>query len=253
MKSKVIVALDVPKEDAALEIVDELGGNCAGYKIGKRLFTACGHGIVGKVIGRDGKVFLDLKYHDIPNTVAEASIEACNLGVSMFNMHALGGFEMMEKAVEDVAKHFENSMLIRPNMLAVTILTSSNFKTFARMGLVPASINDEDERKKWIKDLVVRLALMAKEAGMDGVVASPEEASMLREECGKGFLIVTPGIRPANADADDQVRIATPSAAIKNGADYLVIGRPIIGKPKGERLAALQAINAEVAQASAEM
>jgi orotidine-5'-phosphate decarboxylase len=171
----------------------------------------------------------------------------------MFNMHALGGFEMMKKAREDVAKYFENSKLIRPNMLAVTILTSSNFETFARMGLVPAGITDKDEREKWIKDLVVRLALMTKESGLDGVVASPQEASMIREACGEGFLIVTPGIRPAEADADDQVRIATPSGAIKNGADFLVIGRPIIGKPKGQRLAALEKINEEVDQALAEM
>jgi orotidine-5'-phosphate decarboxylase len=168
-----------------------------------------------------------------------ASVEAARLGVKMFNMHTLGGYEMMAMAMDALDKEFKGGE--RAKALGVTILTSSNEQTFRDMGLEFS-----------IPEMVVRLAKLAQRAGLDGVVASAQEAAMIRQACGKDFLIVTPGIRPAEASADDQVRIATPAGAIKNGADFLVIGRPIIGKPKGERLGALELINAEVETALAE-
>lgn len=260
-KGKVITALDVATRGEALEIVEELGGNCAGYKIGKRLFTACGSQLVDDVARLGGLVFLDLKYHDIPNTVAEASVEATNLGVAMFNMHAMGGLRMMQMAKDEVIAHVNkqgNGKLYPPLMLGVTVLTSHDYESLVDVGFFQGAYDHghpvelEKQKKIRMKGLVLRLAQLAQKAGLDGVVTSPQEAAMIRAECGKDFKIVTPGIRPAGADADDQVRIATPAGAIKNGADLLVIGRPIIGKPVGERLAALELINKEVQTALAE-
>lgn len=253
--SRVLVALDVDTQEDALGIAFELVNECAGVKVGKRLFTSCGPQLVKKVNKLGVSNFLDLKYHDIPNTVVEASVEAAKLGVKMFNMHTLGGLRMMGDAREAVEKHVsQNASLQLPKMIGVTILTSHGYESLVGIGILPElyiadPIQLEVEKKKRMSDLVLKLALLAKKAGLHGVVASPQETELIRKACGEDFLIVTPGIRPVGASVDDQVRIATPAGAIKNGADYLVIGRPIIGQPKGQRLEALRKINEEVALA----
>lgn len=212
-RNKIIFALDVN----GLTEIDRYAGMLAGkvgmFKVGKELFTACGPDAVRAVQRHGGQVFLDLKYHDIPNTVAKAMLEAARLGVQLANLHALGGAEMMETAASAVRKEFGND---RPRLLAVTILTSSTAETLRGVGI------DHP-----VQDMVVRLAKLAQEAGMDGVVASPQEIGLIRAVCGPDFLIVTPGVRPAFASADDQKRIMTPAEAVAAGADYLVIGRPI--------------------------
>ena len=212
-RNKIIFALDVN----GLAEIDRYAGMLAGkvgmFKVGKELFTACGPDAVRAVQRHGGQVFLDLKYHDIPNTVAKAMLEAARLGVQLANLHALGGAEMMETAASAVRKEFGND---RPRLLAVTILTSSTAETLRGVGI------DHP-----VQDMVVRLAKLAQEAGMDGVVASPQEIGLIRAVCGPDFLIVTPGVRPAFASADDQKRIMTPAEAVAAGADYLVIGRPI--------------------------
>jgi orotidine-5'-phosphate decarboxylase len=184
------------------------------FKVGKELFTSCGPAAVKAVQRHGGQVFLDLKYHDIPNTVASAMLEAARLGVQLANLHALGGAEMMETAVSAVHREFNDAE--RPRLLAVTILTSSTVETLRQVGIEHS-----------VQDMVVRLARLAKASGMDGVVASPLEIGLIREACGPDFLIVTPGVRPAFAAVDDQKRIMTPAEAVSSGADYLVIGRPI--------------------------
>jgi orotidine-5'-phosphate decarboxylase len=161
-------------------------------------------------------VFLDLKYHDIPNTVAKAAVEACKLGVRMFNVHALGGLEMMRTTVQEVNAYCTANNLERPIMLAVTILTSSTEETLRQVGI-----------DRPVTEMVPRLAALAQQAGCDGVVASPQEVELIRAVCGADFHIVTPGVRPAFAALDDQKRVTTPAAAIAAGASHLVIGRPI--------------------------
>jgi len=210
-KGKIFVALDVDSKEKALEIVEELQGLGACFKIGKQLFTSVGPDLVKEVVAMGEDVFLDLKYHDIPNTVAMAGVAAAKLGVKVFNVHAGGGRKMMEKVREELNK-LENP----PMVLAVTVLTS---------------MGEEDLNETGVKDSpggqVKRLALLAKESGMDGVVASPLEIELIREACGEDFKILTPGIRPSFASTDDQKRIATPKSALERGSDYLVIGRPI--------------------------
>lgn len=163
-----------------------------------------------------GEVFLDLKYHDIPNTVAMAGVEASRLGVRMFNVHALGGREMMNAAVSAVDRLYPRHSAGRPLLLAVTVLTSSTEETLRDVGI------DHP-----VADMVPRLAKLARDAGMDGVVASPREVGLIRQACGSDFVIVTPGVRPAEASLDDQKRVMTPGEALSAGADFLVIGRPI--------------------------
>jgi len=210
-RRKIIFALDVQTmaevESWSAKIADKVGM----FKVGKQIFTSSGPAAVHKIQEHGGEVFLDLKYHDIPNTVAMASVEAARLGVNLFNLHALGGYEMMAKTAEAVAKTGSGSRI-----LAVTILTSSNEATLKEIGIFLP-----------VPEMVVRLATLAKKAGIHGVVASPQEVSLIREACGPDFLIVTPGVRPVFAAADDQKRIMTPAEAVKAGADYLVIGRPI--------------------------
>ena len=191
-----------------------LSGSVGMFKIGKQLFTATGPAAVRKVQENGGNVFLDLKYHDIPNTVAMATLEAARLGVDLVNLHALGGYEMMATTMAALDKEFTGGS--GPKVLAVTILTSSTEETLRGIGIDHS-----------VADMVVRLALLAKKAGIDGVVASPQEIGQIREACGPDFLIVTPGVRPAFAAADDQKRIMSPGEAVACGADYLVIGRPI--------------------------
>lgn len=212
-QKKIIFALDVNGVAEIDGFASILSGRVGMFKIGKELFTACGREAVTAVQLHGGEVFLDLKYHDIPNTVARAMVEAARLGVKLVNLHALGGGEMMETAAAAVRKEFGDE---RPNMLAVTILTSSTAETLRQVG-----INEP------VDQMVVRLAKLAQECGMDGVVASPLEIGLIREACGPDFLIVTPGVRPGFAAVDDQKRIMTPAEAVRAGADYLVIGRPI--------------------------
>ncbi len=212
-RKKVIFALDVN----GLAEIDRYAGILAGkvgmFKVGKELFSATGPDAVRAVQRHGGQVFLDLKYHDIPNTVAKAMLESARLGVQLANLHALGGAAMMEAAATAVRKEFGDQ---RPRLLAVTILTSSTEETLRGIGIEHS-----------VQDMVVRLARLALDAGMDGVVASPLEIELIRAACGPDFLIVTPGVRPGFASQDDQQRIMTPSDAVKAGSDYLVIGRPI--------------------------
>lgn len=215
-KQRLIFALDVDTFAAAEQWVGRLHENVGLFKIGKQLFTKCGPEVVQMVQERGGEVFLDLKYHDIPNTVAKAAVEACKLGVKMFNVHALGGLEMMQKTVEEVDAYCAAAGIERPIMLAVTILTSSTEETLRGVGI-----------ERPVTEMVPRLAKLAKLAGFDGVVASPKEAELIRNACGEDFQIVTPGVRPSFAALDDQKRVATPADAIAAGATALVIGRPI--------------------------
>jgi orotidine-5'-phosphate decarboxylase len=208
-RERLIVAVDVPKADAASELVDRLAGRVGLFKLGSQAFTAAGPELVREVVGRGERVFLDLKFHDIPNTVAGAVASAAQLGVSLATVHGLGGRAMLEAAVGALPA-------MGTKLLAITILTSHDEATLGEIGVGGG-----------VSDSVKRLALLAKDAGMDGVVASPHEVALVREACGPGFLIVTPGIRPAGAASGDQARAATPAAALSAGADYLVVGRPI--------------------------
>lgn len=215
-KDRIIFALDVEHFHEAQRWVSLLKDRVGLFKVGKQLFTHSGPKVIDMINQKGQKVFLDLKYHDIPNTVAKAGEEATKHQVSMFNLHALGGLEMMRKTVEAsraVAKHLG---IPRPLILAVTILTSMNEETLKEVG-VQGPIAEE----------VGRLASLAQKAGVDGVVASPWEIEVIRQQCGEKFHIVTPGIRHPADKKDDQKRTLTPKEAIEAGADYLVIGRPI--------------------------
>lgn len=213
---KIIVALDYSTASEALRFVDEVTPDLCRLKIGKELFTAAGPEFVKKMVQRGFSVFLDLKFHDIPNTVAKACVAAADLGVWMVNVHCLGGRQMMELAARTLKERRYATHLI-----GVTILTSMDGEACKEVGLPP---NVEPE--------VERLALLAKESGLGGVVCSGQEATMLRKKCGKDFLLVTPGIRANDSPADDQQRTMSPQAAIAAGSDYLVIGRMITGHPQ---------------------
>ena len=234
-RERLIVALDVETAGEAESIVRELSGSVGAFKIGLQLFTAEGPAFVRRLVDSGAKIFLDLKFHDIPNTVAKASVEAARLGVWMFNLHASGGSEMMRRTIDEVAADCDKRSVIAPKIIAVTVLTSSNNETLNEIG-VGASTEDQ----------VLRLASLTKASGMDGVVASALEASAIRQNSNidSNFLIVTPGIRPLTATNDDQKRVMTPAEAIANGSDYLVIGRPITAAP--DRLNAVQDIVAEI-------
>jgi orotidine-5'-phosphate decarboxylase len=208
-RDRLIVALDVPAASDAAALVDALAGKVGMFKVGSQLFTAVGPDFVRALSARGEKVFLDLKYHDIPNTVASAVSAACQLGVSLITVHALGGQAMMEAAAGAMPA-------IGARLLAITVLTSHDAGSLGAVGLeadVPRNVG--------------RLARLAKAAEADGAVASPHEVALIREVCGPDFLVVTPGIRPTGARASDQARAATPAAALAAGADYLVVGRPI--------------------------
>jgi orotidine-5'-phosphate decarboxylase len=217
MRDRLIVALDVDSLEQAKQLVQLLAGEVGMFKIGKQLFTHAGPQAVQLIQNLGGEIFLDLKFHDIPNTVAKASIEATRLGVKMFNVHASGSLEMMRTTVKEVERVCRQEKLRRPIMLAVTVLTSLNQDDLQRVGV-------EHE----VADQVVRLALLTKRAAMDGVVASPHEVADIRAACGRRFVIVTPGIRPADGKANDQQRVMTPSEAVCAGVDYIVVGRPIL-------------------------
>jgi len=236
-RDKLIVALDLPSGNAATRMAERLRGHVGMFKVGSELFTAEGPVAVRYLVTTGHRVFLDLKFHDIPNTVRAAAREAAELGVSMVNVHASGGRKMMEAALEGArspAKVAGNEA--RPKVLAVTILTSLEMEDLEELGVSGTPV-----------EAVIRLARLAQRAGLDGVVASPREISALRQACGPDILIVTPGIRPASAATDDQARIATPASAIAVGADYLVVGRPITGAP--DPVAAADAIVAEMEEA----
>lgn len=219
-RERLVFALDVDSFEEAERWVKLLHDKVGIFKVGKQLFTRCGPDVVHMIRGEGGEVFLDLKYHDIPNTVAMAVAEACALGVRMVNVHALGGRQMMERTVAEVDAGFPRGSSSRPLLLAVTILTSSTEQTLREVGIESA-----------VSEMVPRLARLAKDAGMDGVVASPQEVHLIREVCGDDFAIVTPGVRPGFASLDDQKRVTTPGEAISAGADFLVIGRPISAAP----------------------
>jgi orotidine-5'-phosphate decarboxylase len=226
---RIIIALDYPDAKGALGLASRLDPGLCRLKVGKELFTVAGPGLVEQLQKPGFDVFLDLKYHDIPNTVASACAAAAGLGVWMVNVHALGGRAMMAAAREAVAKAAKP-----PRLIAVTLLTSMGADDMAEVGLGGTP-----------RETVVRLAQLAQACGLDGVVCSPQEAAVLRKQCGKGFLLVTPGIRPLDAAQDDQQRIATPRQAIAEGSDYLVIGRPITRAP--DPLEALRRISGEIA------
>ena len=217
--NRILVALDVPSADEALSLADRLRDTVAGFKIGKQLFTSEGPAIVRTLAARGDRVFLDLKYHDIPNTVAGAVAAAARTGAWMINVHAAGGRRMMEAAAKATGG---TPVRERPLIVAVTVLTSLDAPQLAETGVSGG-----------VLDQVGRLARLAQSAGLDGVVASPLEIAAIREACGPDFLIVTPGIRFSDAGpaGDDQARTMGPAEAIAAGASYLVVGRPITAAP----------------------
>jgi len=230
--SKIIVALDYSEAGKALQLVLRLDSGLCRLKVGKEMFTAAGPNLVEQLIDKGFGVFLDLKFHDIPNTVAKACEAASKLGVWMLNVHASGGSAMMQAARDGVAKSGKS-----PKLIAVTVLTSMDQAALNQVG-VDGNLQDQ----------VLRLACLAQQAGLDGVVCSAQEVSVLRTALGQDFCLVTPGIRPANASADDQSRIVTPAEALRLGSSYLVIGRPITQAP--DPLLALQSIHQEIAAAA---
>lgn len=225
---RVIVALDYADANGALALVERLDPALCRLKVGKELFTAAGPALVKSLVGRGFGVFLDLKYHDIPNTVASACRAAAGLGVWMLNVHASGGRAMLQAAREALAHEAKPPLLI-----GVTVLTSLSSADLAELGIAGTPL-----------EAALRLARLARACGFDGVVCSAQEAAGLRREFGAGFRLVTPGIRPGSAQLDDQQRVMTPQAAIASGADYLVIGRPITQAP--DPLAALRDINSQI-------
>jgi len=226
---KVIVALDYADASSALALVNQLKPSLCGLKVGKELFTAAGPHLVETLVNKGFNVFLDLKFHDIPNTVARACEAASRLGVWMLNVHASGGLAMMQAAKEGVIRSGQHPLLI-----AVTVLTSMDQPALNQIGVTGN-----------VQDQVLNLAQLTKQAGLDGVVCSAQEAPVLRQYLGADFCLVTPGIRPADAKSDDQTRIVTPVKALQLGASYLVIGRPITQAQ--DPLAALQTITNEIA------
>jgi orotidine-5'-phosphate decarboxylase len=225
---KIIVALDFGDAQSALALARQLSPQLCRLKVGKELFTAAGPVLVQELVQMGFAVFLDLKFHDIPNTVAQACKSAAALGVWMINVHALGGRAMMRAALEALG-----DAPTRPRLIAVTVLTSMGTDDLSEVGIARST-----------GDAAMRLAVLTRDCGLDGVVCSAQEARALREACGPGFLLVTPGIRPADAMADDQKRIATPAAALANGSSYLVVGRPITRAP--DPLAALREMTASL-------
>lgn len=227
---KVIVALDFATEAQALKLVDGLDPTMCRLKVGKEMFTHMGPSFVKSLENRGFGVFLDLKFHDIPNTVARAVAVAADLGVWMVNVHASGGPRMMEAAV----KALEPYGAKRPLLTAVTVLTSMDEEQLRAVGITCP-----------LEEQVLRLATLTRDCGLDGVVCSAREAAMLRQHLGQDFKLVTPGIRPRNAEVGDQIRVVTPADAIKLGSSYLVMGRPITKAL--DPIAALKAVNAELA------
>jgi len=217
-KDKLILALDVDSAERALELCDQLRDAVGMFKVGSQLFTAAGPDLVRQIVSRGAQVFLDLKFHDIPNTVAAAGVEATRLGVSIFNVHAAGGAEMMRQTAEMINDTAEREGLAKPKVIAVTLLTSLDTNDLNKIGCLEES-----------SSLVRKLSRLAVDSGLDGVVASPQEIGIVREEVtNPNFLIITPGIRAVSSAADDQRRVMTAAKAVTDGADYIVVGRPIL-------------------------
>ena len=231
---KLIVALDIDSANGALDLFDALRDVVGMFKIGSQLFTTAGPDIVRKIVAKGGRVFLDLKFHDIPNTVAAAAIEATRLGVSIFNVHASGGTEMMTRAAEAVSETAKREGVPKPKVIAVTLLTSLDAAALRQIG-----ISGDAETS------VANLARAAATCGLDGVVASSHELQIIRAAVpNPEFIIVTPGIRPDSVATDDQRRVMTAAEAIRAGADYLVVGRPILNAD--DPVAAANSIVAEI-------
>lgn len=227
---KVVIALDFDRLKSAYNFVDKLDPSLCKLKVGKEMFTHFGPEFVKHLVDLKFKVFLDLKFHDIPNTVAKACIAAADMGVWMVNVHASGGPVMMERAL----KGLESYGMERPLLIAVTVLTSMDQQQLSAIGLSAVSPAEQ----------VLNLAKLTRASGLDGVVCSAQEASMLKREVSQDFILVTPGIRPEGADKGDQIRVMTPKMAIEAGSDYLVVGRPIT--QADDPLAALLAINKSI-------
>ena len=229
MTNKIIVALDYEKESDALALVDQIDPSLCRLKVGKEMFTTLGINFVKQLHQRNFDVFLDLKYHDIPNTVARAVRSAADLGVWMVDLHASGGLRMMEEAKRILEPYGKDA----PLLIAVTVLTSMEDLDLLQIGINASPMEQ-----------VLRLAHLTQRAGLDGVVCSPQEVEILRNACGEDFKLVTPGIRPIGADFGDQRRVMTPTAAIRAGSDYLVIGRPITKADNPSEV--LRSINASI-------
>jgi len=214
---KIIVALDVPTFDEARDLMEQLGNRPVAFKVGPQLFTSVGADIIREIKKRSKTLFLDLKFHDIPNTVARASEAATELGIDIFDVHVAGGVEMMRGAAEATKSKAAELGIKKPIILGVTILTSIDETTLQTVFNSSSSLQDQ----------IVHMARLAQSAGLDGVVASPREIQLIRAACGDGFVVLTPGARPEWASKDDQKRTMTPAQAFAAGADYVVIGRPI--------------------------
>lgn len=217
MKKKLIAALDVADKKDALKLVEQLWDKVGAFKIGMQLFNSEGPSIVQEIQSLGGRVFVDLKLHDIPHTVYQASKVITRFRTFMFNVHASGGYEMMNKAAIAAREAAQELSMEKPLILGVTVLTSISQEVFEKEVGIPYKIQDQ----------VVSWAKLAQQAGLDGVVASPQEITPIRQSCGKEFVIVTPGVRPVWAAANDQKRVMTPQEAVSRGASYLVVGRPI--------------------------
>jgi orotidine-5'-phosphate decarboxylase len=225
---RIIIALDYAASAPALALAEQLDPAACRLKVGKELFTAAGPAVLEKLMRRGFEIFLDLKFHDIPNTTAQACKAAAELGLWMVNVHALGGRKMLVAAADAIAQSSKP-----PKLIAVTLLTSMAIDDLADIGIFESPAQ-----------MVLRLATLARDSGLDGVVCSAQEAALLRSNLGKSFCLVTPGIRPAQASLDDQSRVMTPQAALLAGSNYLVIGRPIT--QAADPLQALRNINLEI-------
>jgi orotidine-5'-phosphate decarboxylase len=221
-KEKLIVALDVESAEEALRLYGELRDETGMFKVGSQLFTTAGPDLVRRLVREGARLFLDLKYHDIPNTVAAAAREAVRLGVALFNIHAAGGTEMMRRAADATAEEAARLGVKKPSLIGVTVLTSMDADALTETGVEAASVEEQ----------VLRLARLADASGLDGVVASPHEIVPVRESVGRpGFLVVTPGVSPSAAAYADQKRVTSPAEAVRRGADFVVVGRAILNAP----------------------
>ncbi len=214
--SNIIVALDFDSEEKAIGLVKKVIEEVNYFKVGLELFSRCGVSVVEEISNLGGKVFLDLKYHDIPNTVKSAAKVAVESGAFMYNVHAFGGFNLLKEVAEFNKEYAESLGIEKPLLIAVTVLTSMGEEDLKSIGI-----------RSSVEDTVLRLAELAKRAGFDGVVCSAKEVERIKRELGKDFITVTPGIRPLWASKDDQKRVVTPKMAVEKGVDYMVIGRPI--------------------------
>lgn len=233
-KEKIILALDVSDSGYALDVVDRFRETIETFKVGLELFSSAGPSIIRAIQDRGKKVFLDLKFHDIPNTVAKAALSATRLGVHMFNVHTAAGVEAMKRCRDDVAEVCLKEDIPRPMMLGVTVLTS----------IGPEMLKSEFGIQHSLRTHVKHLSKLALLAGFDGVIASGHEVAMIKKTCGKDFIAISPGIRPSWSPPDDQKRTMTPQQAIREGADYLVIGRSILDQPDSSK--ALDLIMVEI-------